>query len=604
VKRALSAAVIALVLLIAAFFAGSGYLAARDLQHGVDRLQHASAAIGANPSTWTPERIADAKRAQQDAHALISQASTRLHANPLLRASLVVPGLHDQVQSTLDLAGASDDASVAAGDLIQVAERYQAVRQSAGPAGPRLIDTLASSAPLTADAQLHLARAIRTLEGNLGRSLVPPLASQVRSALNRLRAAHDAVALLSGVAAYLPAAAGKSGSRSYLLLFVNPSELRPAGGFVGVFGTMTVGDGTPSAFAVGSTTDLESLSKTRYPIPRALGTRLTLVNSSLDLADAGWDPDYPTSARLSEQIYQSATGRAVDGTIALDPYAIAALLKVTGPVEVAPYGRFDDQNFFSKLDTIVNVRRDPASGKKALGPISQAILQRLVEAPADKWMAALSTSKEQAAARHIQLFMHDPTLASAAHGAGFDGSIAATADGHDYLMVVDANVGGTKGDLYVQKRMEGKVEVSPQGFARHEVILRYSYPTGVADPDIPKGQDVAYRNYVRFYLPETSTLLGYYQLDDAGHRSGAVEEVSIEHGKRVVGAFFRLPPGHSTELHVLFQDAVHADGQYQLYVQKQAGLPARPFDLLISSPGGLTRRQIAGDRDQRTVVRW
>ena len=59
-------------------------------------------------------------------------------------------------------------------------------------------------------------------------------------------------------------------------------------------------------------------------------------------------------------------------------------------------------------------------------------------------------------------------------------------------MVVDANVGGTKGDLYVQKRMEGKVEVSPQGFARHEVILHYSYPTGVVDPDIPceRGQAV------------------------------------------------------------------------------------------------------------------
>jgi Protein of unknown function (DUF4012) len=604
VKRAAGSGIVALALLVAAFFAGSGYLAVRDLQLGVDRLEHASATIGGGPATWTPERIADARRAQQDAHALISEASSRLRANPLLRASSVVPGLRGQVQATLDLAAASDDASIAAGALIEVAERYQSARQGAGPTGPRLIDTLAGSAPLTADAQLHLERAIRILEGDLATSLLPPLASQVRSALGRLRTAHDAVVLLSGLASYLPAAAGKSGSRTYLLLFVNPSELRPAGGFVGVFGTMTVSDGTPNAFAVGSTTDLESLSKTRYPIPRALGTRLSFVNSSLDIGDAGWDPDYPSTARLSEQMYQSATGRTVDGTIAIDPYAIAALLKITGPVEVAPYGSFDDQNFFSKLDSVVNVRRDPASGKKALGPISQAILLRLVQAPADRWMAALSTGRDQAAARHIQLFMHDPALAAATHAAGYDGSIAATADGHDYLMVVDANVGGTKGDLYVQKHMEGKVEVSPQGFARHELILRYKYPAGVADSDVAKGQDLAYRDYVRFYLPETSTLLAYYQLDDGGHRGGAVEEVSVEHGKRVVGAFFRLPPGHSTELHVLFQDAVHADGKYQLYVQKQAGLPARPLDLLISSPGGLTRRQMTGDRDQQAVVRW
>jgi Protein of unknown function (DUF4012) len=605
VRRVLASGVVLLVLVATGSLAGGGYLAVRDLQHGVDRLQQATAAIGGNPEAWSPARIGDARVAQEQASREIAGASSRLRANLLVRAGLLLPGAREQVRTTLDLAAASEDASAAAGDLIQIAQRYQAMRLAGGPSGPKLIDALVSFAPFSADAQQRIDHAIGALQGDARRPLLPPLAGQLRTALARLNAAKDAVALLSGVAAYVPAAAGKTGPRTYLLLFMNPSELRPAGGFVGAFGTITVNDGTPTAISVRSSTELDTLSKTRFPIPRALGARLSFPNSSLDLADAGWDPDYPSSARLSEQIYQAATGQSVDGTIAFDPYALAALLRVTGAVDVAPYGTFDDQNLFTKLNSIVNERRDPSSGKKALGPIAQAILQRMVQAPADSWMQAIAASRDEAGARHVLLFMHDATLSAATRTAGYDGSIVPAADGKDYLMVVDGNIGGTKGDSYVKKQMHGKVEVSPQGFARHELILSYNYPTGISDPAIPKGQDTAYRDYLRFYIPETSTLLAYYQTYDGGEqRKGAVEEVSIEHGKRVIGTYFRLPAGHSTELHLVFQGPVQAEGRYELYMQKQAGLPARPADFLVSFPGGLTRRLLSGDRDEQLVVQW
>src|SRR5207253_10944470 len=140
-----------------------------------------------------------------------------------------------------------------------------------------------------------------------------------------------------------------SGQRSYLLLFPNPDELRPIGGFVGAVGTITFSAGTPAAVEVRGEEALDGRYGQRFAIPPALGRRLSFPNDSLDIGDAGWDPDYPTSAQLSEQMYRSATGRAVDGTIAVDPYAIATLLRVTGPIEVTPYGTFTADNFFSRL---------------------------------------------------------------------------------------------------------------------------------------------------------------------------------------------------------------------------------------------------------------
>jgi hypothetical protein len=99
-------------------------------------------------------------------------------------------------------------------------------------------------------------------------------------------------------------------------------------------------------------------------------------------------------------------------------------------------------------------------------------------------------------------------------------------------------------------------------------------------------------------------VLGYYQAGPGGQKQGSIEEQSVEHGKRVVGAFFRLAPGESTELHLLFQTPTRADGRYRLYVQKQAGIPARPLQLAISHPGGVVTRQAEGTRDEEALVSW
>src|SRR5438309_1455622 len=71
-----------------------------------------------------------------------------------------------------------------------------------------------------------------------------------REALRRLARPRAYVDAASAAAAYLPAILGASGQRSYLLLFPNPDELRPIGGFVGAVGTITFSAGTPAAVEI------------------------------------------------------------------------------------------------------------------------------------------------------------------------------------------------------------------------------------------------------------------------------------------------------------------------------------------------------------------
>ncbi len=603
-KRLIVVAVAVAVALPIALSATDAGFAVRDLRHGVGQLEQAYAVLGTAPAGWTPERVAAARGLQRGAQGEIDHASSRLRANLLTRATSVAPGLDDQTRTGLDLALSAEAAAIAFGDFIQFVERYQAARSESKPVGQRMLDVLVAAAPLMQDAERLLDTALARLQHDLDRRLFPALESQVRAAMHRLQPLRDFAATATLAGQFLPAALGLSARKTYLLLFANPAELRPAGGFVGNIGSVTLEAGTARALEVRPEESLDALYGSRFPVPSALGRRLGFPNNSLDIGDAGWDADFPTSAALSEQMYTSATGRTVDGTISIDPYAVAALLKIAGPVAVAPYGSFTAANFFDRINQIVNIDKDQSSGKKALPAISRAVVDHILSAPADLWLQMLTASQEQARGRHIQLHLHDPSLAAAARAAHFDGAVMGSSTGGDYLMVVDGNVGGTKGDLYVRKQMTEKIEVDSSGLVRHELILRFQYPAGATDAAVPKGADNAYRDYLRLYLPELSTVAGFYQVEPDGRRGGAIEDLTVEHGKRVVGTFFRLAAGQSIELHLLYQAPIDSRLGYRLYLQKQAGVQSRAADLQISYPGGVETRQLSGEFDEEVRLSW
>ena len=125
--------------------------------------------------------------------------------------------------------------------------------------------------------------------------------------------------------------------------------------------------GAPSTVDVKSQDVFNPLMKTRLPVPYPLGRFLKFYKNSLELGDSAWDPDFPSSAATSGALYRSATGQVVDGTLSIDPYALADLLGVTGPIDLPGYGTFNSENFFSKLNFIVNASTSPGSGKGALG---------------------------------------------------------------------------------------------------------------------------------------------------------------------------------------------------------------------------------------------
>lgn len=579
-------------------------IAVRDVQQGTALLGEARDNLGTSPEQWTPGRVAAAGRLQARAQPLIVAGCTRLHNDPGLGLAGRLPVLGDQARAALDLCDAAVAAGGAFADFVKVGTAYLGEAKDQKPPGRRLLSLLAETQVPLADAESRLGPALRRLDEDQKLALVAPLKSRLHIAAAQLRPAEAQAATSSVAARFLPSALGAQQPMTYLVLLENPSEIRPSGGLIGSAGTVTFDQGSPTQLDLHDYDALNPLFKERLPVPSPLDRYLEFYKNSLELGDAGWDPDFPTTARLTEAMYKSAVPSDLQGTLSVDPYAVAALLKVTGPVDVPGYGTFTSDDFFAKLNNIVNARIDTAVGKQALPAVAQEVLKQVLAQPVSSWPALLSVIQQQAINRHVQIYMHDAGAQQALVAARYDGSTL-TAASDDYLMLIDANVGGTKGDWFAHKTLDLKTEVYAGGLSRHELQVTYQMPAAVdaADRLLNPG-DGSYRDYVRFYLPEQASVASFQILLDGQPVATAPDRIYLEHGKQVVGGFFSVPRGHQAVIRLAYEVPLQESRQYTLYLQKQAGVLDLPTTISVSYPGGSDRRTTGLERDQVLSYRW
>ncbi len=579
----------------------------RDLKVGTDEARAAAADLGSDPAAWTTDRVDRAGAEANDAQARIDRARARLHGDLLISAAAAAPISSDQAGSVLDLADAASQAATATRDAVAVARIYRGA--SGGQGSPQhFLEALKQARPLLADASRRLHRALDQVNRDRARPLVPPLRKQFDSAAVTLAKATDQADSNLQATELAPIALGDAAPVKYLVVLPNPTELRPDGGFAGVVGTMTFDQATPSNIHLVDQASLWGHYGQKFPIPLPIQQHLVEASNSLEIGDAGWDPDLKNTAPLLEQMWQSATGESVAGTLLIDPYAISALLRVTGPIAVAGFGTFDADTFLPRLNVLINVTG--AQKSTAVPAVASAVLKALLSQPGASYPKLASTLAEQARQRHLQFRMHDTHVQAAVDAANFGGTIRSPGN-DDYAMIVDANVGATKSDYYVNKKAEIRVEKQASGLANHEIKLSYDFPTLTTDADqklnprTPTNPSGSYRDYLRVYLPETANLTGFQVLVDGKPAiSNSVTENGVVNGKRVIGTYFEVGPGHSAQVAMTYIAALPPGNEYRILLQKQAGRPGLPTSLWLSYPGGQAKRHTDLVTDELVDVRW
>jgi len=157
---------------------------------------------------------------------------------------------------------------------------------------------------------------------------------------------------LDFVDAFLDAAPrllGAQGSRTYMVVAQNNTEIRSTGGFPGSVGFVTAQNGTLTLGGFASMYDY---------MPRDPGIYLELSDDELALFGDGISyyagvmnsvPHFPRACDLWSQILECSSGIAVDGVVAVDPVFLQNLVGLFGSITMSDGTVLDDTNTASAI---------------------------------------------------------------------------------------------------------------------------------------------------------------------------------------------------------------------------------------------------------------
>lgn len=297
---------------------------------------------------------------------------------------------------------------------------------------------------------------------------------------------------------------GTKGSRRYLLVFQNPHEIRPTGGFMGSFAVMDIKDGEITKLDVpaGGTYDLQGSLKKFVEPP----TPLLLANKRWEFQDANWFPDFPTTADNILWFYRNSYGVTADGVIAVNATVLERLLTVLGPVTD---GKRDvtitAKNALPTLQKIVEEGPEKKDNKpkQIIADLAPTLLNGIKTADSQTILPLLTQLQEAIEQKEIQAYFTDEATEASIKDLGWSGSIMPITASQDYLMVVNTNIQGEKSDAVMKQAISHQAVVSADGSIITTITITREH-TGKADNTLYGHANI---DYLRVYVPEGSELI-------------------------------------------------------------------------------------------------
>ncbi|MFA5109518.1 MAG: DUF4012 domain-containing protein [Patescibacteria group bacterium] len=388
----------------------------------------------------------------------------------------------------------------------------------------------------------------------------------------------------------LPALAGYPDTSRFLLILQNNDELRPTGGFIGVYGILENRNGEIVSIKTDDSYHLDmpaSTSGWNMEPPAVLKKYLEV--EKWYFRDANWSPDWPTAAKQIENIYNGeniATQQPVvpfTGLVAITPDLIADLIGLVGPITVND-ATYTADNFQPLLQYNVEVAyKDQAIAswdrKEIINELVTKLKERLFNLPSELWGDFFQIINNRINTKSIQIYFPNTAWEDWTRVLGASGELKDVSG--DYLMIVDSNLGAFKSDAVVKKSLT------------YTLTLNNNQPDASVKLDYRHEGDfdwrtTRYRSYTRIYAPWGSKFISLSGLGD-----GTTADLSVTDDKdlkkTVFGFFLTVEPGTDREIILNYRlpetirEQLNA-GTYQLLVQKQAGQRVENFKAIINQP--------------------
>ena len=340
---------------------------------------------------------------------------------------------------------------------------------------------LARADALASEAYVVIHAAPRTL-------LAGPVGEARDAAEEQLAPLHKTLGAASAIVAGLPAFLGSEEPSHFYFAAAGPAELRGTGGLIGAYSIMTIKDGSVSFSPFGPVQELPVPALGDVPSPSEEFSRNydRFRNANGFWLNVNMTPDFPQAAEAMLLALEDQTKLEIDGVVQADPYALQALLEMTGSAEVPGLDiTVDADNVvpFTTNEAYVQFAHDSEARKLVLGEVAKSVVERFFE-EADPSVGGLRKLVGTMAEGHIQVYSHDKTMEEGLQATGVGGALPRPSG--DFLSVVQNNGGGQKIDFYAHRRVDYRVDLGDEGSAAAslDVSLRNDAPDSGLPPYI------------------------------------------------------------------------------------------------------------------------
>lgn len=392
-----------------------------------------------------------------------------------------------------------------------------------------------------------------------------------------------------------------------LIFFQNPSEIRPAGGFIGSYGHATLFQGNLLDLEVRDIYDPDGQLDLKVVPPKPLQG----ITDKWGARDANWFFDFPASARKvidfleASKIY-SEQGIKFSGAVAVNVNVLKDILDVVGPIDLADYQMtITGENFLREVQREVEAGEDKAKGepKKILKVLSPILFEKLASLNDIQKSSLVEKLTGRFNQKDIMVYFKDKTIQDYLKNLGVAGEVMELPSGFtgEYLAVVNSNIAGGKSDAFVSQNIKFKSQIDRLGQIKNHLTVERAHS---GENEKEWWYRSTNRNYMQIFVTPGSEFIKMTgdtkkvikPLIDYADKNYSNDSLlknlemngALVFGKTVFPAWLDLKAGTSKKLELEYSSPGRinlAGGSYQFVFEKQSGVNTG-LEVSVEAPEG------------------
>lgn len=391
-------------------------------------------------------------------------------SSPVAAPARLVPGLGRQLRSA-DALGAAGVAGTGVG--LDVLDELDASLEGSLPTAGERIALLDRVTELLADGRAEIADLDLGPDGPLLSTLADARVEAEEGIAELERFLGDAEAVSRSLRSLLA-------DGDHLLLVANNAEMRSGSGMFLQAGALDVVDGS---LDVDDLRPSETIQLPRGAVAAESPTYQDLwgfLEPTVEWRNLAASPRFEVTAELATRMWEGLGNERPRGVIAVDPFALAAILRATGPVvvdgdeidadEVVPLLLHDQYDVF--IDA-TDDRAAQDARRDRLGQLADATFEALGSGDVDP-VKLISGLRDAVRRRHILAWSAEPAVQQGWVAAGMAGELDV-----DSIMVSLLNRGANKLDPFVS--VDAEIKIGDRDGVRLgvvEITVRNDVPDG------------------------------------------------------------------------------------------------------------------------------